>query len=216
MEVIKRPGSPTSTALQVSKRSRPDAGTLIVREGPKRTSSLHAPIMLLTGHQGAVLSFKFDPSGQNCASSSVDKTVPPRSPAAGACVAMTPCRFCCGAWLALTTTTAYCAGTSRRVHRTNRTRMHRTNRTRMQRVHRTNRTRMHAVTLFQAVLQLNWTSGGDNIWTASADKSVGFWDAVTGQRVRKMPDHSNIVNAGLHARFAAASSPVRLPHRVAK
>jgi Prp8 binding protein len=193
MEVIKRPGSPTSTALQVSKRSRPDAGTLIVREGPKRTSSLHAPIMLLTGHQGAVLSFKFDPSGQNCASSSVDKTVPPRSPAAGACVAMTPCRFCCGAWLAPTTTTAYCAVTSRRVHRTN-------------------CTRMHAVTLFQAVLQLNWTSGGDNIWTASADKSVGFWDAVTGQRVRKMPDHSNIVNAGLHARFVAASSPVRLPH----
>ncbi len=52
-------------------------------------------------------------------------------------------------------------------------------------------------TLLQAVLQLNWTAGGDNIWTASADKSVGFWDAVTGQRVRKMADHSNIVNAGL-------------------
>ncbi len=52
------------------------------------------------------------------------------------------------------------------------------------------------VTLLQAVLQLNWAAGGDNIWTASADKSVGFWDAVTGQRVRKMADHSNIVNAG--------------------
>ena len=75
MEVIKRPGSPTSSALQLSKRARPDAGTLIVREGPKRTSSLHAPIMLLSGHEGAVLSFKFDPSGQNCASSSADKTV---------------------------------------------------------------------------------------------------------------------------------------------
>ena len=79
MEVIKRPGSPTSSALQLTKRSRPDAGTLIVREGPKRTSSLQAPIMLLTGHQGAVLSFKFDPSGLNCASSSVDKTVALRS-----------------------------------------------------------------------------------------------------------------------------------------
>jgi Prp8 binding protein len=83
MEVIKRPGSPTSSALQLSKRSRPDAGTLIVREGPKRTSSLQAPIMLLTGHQGSVLSFKFDPSGQNCASSSVDKTVPLRAPGGG-------------------------------------------------------------------------------------------------------------------------------------
>ena len=78
-------------------------------------------------------------------------------------------------------------------------------------MHRSARTHTHVVTLFQAVLQLNWTSGGDNIWTASADKSVGFWDAVTGQRVRKMPDHSNIVNAGLHARFAADSSRVRLP-----
>jgi hypothetical protein len=46
------------------------------------------------------------------------------------------------------------------------------------------------------VLQLDWTAGGDNVWSASADKSVGFWDAVTGQRVRKMADHSNIVNAG--------------------
>ena len=59
------------------------------------------------------------------------------------------------------------------------------------------RTLLPQVTLLQAVLQLNWTAGGDNIWTASADKSVGFWDALTGQRVRKMADHSNIVNAGL-------------------
>ena len=87
MEVIKRPGSPTNSALQLSKRSRPDAGTLIVREGPKRTSSLQAPIMLLTGHAASVLSFKFDPSGLNCASSSADKTVtlPPPSDARRAC-----------------------------------------------------------------------------------------------------------------------------------
>jgi hypothetical protein len=75
MEVVKRPGSPISSTLQLSKRSRPEVGTLIVREGPKRTSSLLAPIMLLTGHEGSVLSFRFDPSGQNCASSSADKTV---------------------------------------------------------------------------------------------------------------------------------------------
>jgi hypothetical protein len=84
--------------------------------------------------------------------------------------------------------------------------------------------RLRSLTLLQAVLQLNWTAGGDNIWTASADKSVGFWDAVsfpvinittlcrlkrsftlllqvTGQRVRKMADHSNIVNGGLHHRL---------------
>ena len=116
MEVIKRPGSPTSSALQLSKRSRPDAGTLIVREGPKRTSSLLAPIMLLTGHEGSVLSFKFDPSGQNCASSSADKTVtlilPCLVEAAGKRVTRLR-RFCYGASPGLMRTTACCAVTNR-------------------------------------------------------------------------------------------------------
>lgn len=41
----------------------------------ERTSNLHAPTMLLTGHGAAVYSVKFDPSGQNLASGSFDKTV---------------------------------------------------------------------------------------------------------------------------------------------
>ena len=33
------------------------------KPGPKRTSSLHAPIMLLTGHAGEVFTTKFSPDG---------------------------------------------------------------------------------------------------------------------------------------------------------
>jgi Prp8 binding protein len=41
----------------------------------KRTSNLHAPIMLLTGHQAEVYSVKFSPDGQSLASASFDKQV---------------------------------------------------------------------------------------------------------------------------------------------
>ncbi|GKV48291.1 hypothetical protein SLEP1_g55115 [Rubroshorea leprosula] len=37
------------------------------RNGNKRTSSLESPIMLLTGHQSAVYTMKFNPAGTvNC------------------------------------------------------------------------------------------------------------------------------------------------------
>ncbi len=40
-----------------------------------RTSNLQAPNMLLTGHDAAVYSISFDPSGQHIASSSLDKHI---------------------------------------------------------------------------------------------------------------------------------------------
>jgi len=43
--------------------------------GPERTSSMTAPIMMLQGHGGEVLSFQFDPSGKNCASAGHDKDI---------------------------------------------------------------------------------------------------------------------------------------------
>eukprot|EP01136_Pigoraptor_vietnamica_P020262 Opistho-1_new@68906 len=52
----------------------PRAGQLIVA-GPKRTSGLLAPIMLLTGHEGEVFSCKFNPSGTALASGSFDRDV---------------------------------------------------------------------------------------------------------------------------------------------
>jgi WD40 repeat protein len=46
-----------------------------VKKTNERTSDLQAPTMLLTGHNAAVYSLKFDPTGQHAASSSFDKTI---------------------------------------------------------------------------------------------------------------------------------------------
>lgn len=43
--------------------------------GPKRTSDLFAPTMLLTGHEAAVYAAKFDPTGNCLASASFDRTI---------------------------------------------------------------------------------------------------------------------------------------------
>lgn len=48
-------------------------GGALVAAGPARTSDLLAPIMLLTGHSGAVLSAKFSPDGRHVVSGSQDK-----------------------------------------------------------------------------------------------------------------------------------------------
>ena len=45
------------------------------KEGAKRTSKLQAPTMLLAGHQGAIHSVKFDPSGKYLASASFDRSI---------------------------------------------------------------------------------------------------------------------------------------------
>ena len=44
-------------------------------QGPKRTSQLYAPTMLLTGHGGEVFTCKFSPDGQTLASGSHDKHI---------------------------------------------------------------------------------------------------------------------------------------------
>jgi WD40 repeat protein len=46
-----------------------------------------------------------------------------------------------------------------------------------------------------AVLELHWTSDGERIVSASPDKSVRAWDAVTGEQVKKMAEHDNFVNS---------------------
>ncbi|KAJ3347171.1 U5 small nuclear ribonucleoprotein [Entophlyctis luteolus] len=83
--------------MSSEKRKAPDAGTVSkrLRDGGEgtpssalttvpstyatgavvRTSSLAAPIMLLTGHQSEVFSAKFSPDGQNIASASFDRLV---------------------------------------------------------------------------------------------------------------------------------------------
>ena len=43
--------------------------------GIRRTSGLESPIMLLTGHQGAIYTMKFHPEGKIIASGSHDKDI---------------------------------------------------------------------------------------------------------------------------------------------
>ena len=41
----------------------------------KRTSHLHAPVMLLTGHEGEVFTAKFSPDGNFIASAGFEQTI---------------------------------------------------------------------------------------------------------------------------------------------
>lgn len=68
----KRPRTDDSTALVAG--GGPGGGA-VVAAGPARTSDLLAPIMLLTGHTGPVLSSKFSPDGRHVLTGSQDRTL---------------------------------------------------------------------------------------------------------------------------------------------
>lgn len=63
----------TSQALTTTVNLR--NASLILSDKASRTSSLAAPEMYLSGHEGAVYSLSFDPSGQHLCSASMDKTI---------------------------------------------------------------------------------------------------------------------------------------------
>nr|GFB43563.1 hypothetical protein [Tanacetum cinerariifolium] len=46
-----------------------------------------------------------------------------------------------------------------------------------------------------AVLDLQWTSDGSQIISASPDKTLRAWDVETGKQVKKMAEHSSFVNS---------------------
>jgi len=82
----KSPTEDDKTLAESPKKQRTSANALIPIEskskdivaktiGPARTSSLLAPTMLLTGHQGAVYTCRFNPSGTYLASGSQDKLI---------------------------------------------------------------------------------------------------------------------------------------------
>ena len=45
-----------------------------------------------------------------------------------------------------------------------------------------------------AVTEVAWAASGEGVWSASADKTLGFWDATTGVRARKFGGHRGVVN----------------------
>ncbi|KAF4323293.1 hypothetical protein BBO99_00002253 [Phytophthora kernoviae] len=46
-----------------------------------------------------------------------------------------------------------------------------------------------------AVLEVQWTYDSAQVVSASADKTVGLWDAETGRRVKKFAGHTSVVNS---------------------
>lgn len=46
-----------------------------------------------------------------------------------------------------------------------------------------------------AVLELHFTSDGNNLVTASTDQTLGLWDLCTGQRIKKYKSHSTFINS---------------------
>merc|ERR1719384_438756 len=46
-----------------------------------------------------------------------------------------------------------------------------------------------------AIVQLCFNQSGDNLYTASTDKTVGMFDSMTGQRIKRMKGHTSYVNS---------------------
>ena len=46
-----------------------------------------------------------------------------------------------------------------------------------------------------AILDVKWSSDSEHIVTASADKTLGWYDACTGDRIKRFMGHSKVVNA---------------------
>lgn len=46
-----------------------------------------------------------------------------------------------------------------------------------------------------AVLEVHWAPLSSKIFSCSADKTLGVWDTMKGNRVRKLSTHSGIVNS---------------------
>lgn len=46
-----------------------------------------------------------------------------------------------------------------------------------------------------AIMELHFTPDGSNIFTASTDNTLGLWDIVTSERIKKYKGHSTFVNS---------------------
>lgn len=51
-----------------------------------------------------------------------------------------------------------------------------------------------------AVLEMHFTPDGSQLYTASTDHTLGLWDIVTGQRIKKFKGHTTFVNTVQGAR----------------
>ncbi|KAJ7730042.1 U5 snRNP complex subunit [Mycena olivaceomarginata] len=152
----KRPGSPSSGALiKRAKGTPPPSNQIAISssgEGDKnkglirtvqRTSNLEAPIVSLAGaHSNEILSCRFDPTGQNIAACSADRSV--------------------SLWRTYPPNNNYGLLSS----------------------------------LTKApILDLQWSLFAPHIYTVAADHTLLILDVTTGQRVRKIRAHREIINS---------------------
>ncbi|CAK5275041.1 unnamed protein product [Mycena citricolor] len=153
----KRPASPTSAPGALIKRSRaspvpenqiaistgPDGKGKSLMRAVQRTSNLEAPIVSLAGaHSGEILSCRFDPTGQNIAACSTDRSV--------------------SLWRTYPPNNNYGLLTA----------------------------------LAKApITDLQWSLTSPAIYTVSADHTLVATDVTTGQRLRKIRAHKEIVNS---------------------
>ncbi|KAI9025926.1 WD40-repeat-containing domain protein [Phycomyces nitens] len=107
----------------------------------RRTSSLDAPVMQLSGHQGEIFACKFDPSGEHIASASFDRQIL--------------------LWNTYGESKNY--GVLKGHN--------------------------------NAVMDVHWSRDASQLFSCSADKTLGIWDAKTGERIRRWKGHSMVVNS---------------------
>ncbi|KAJ7509141.1 WD40-repeat-containing domain protein [Mycena galericulata] len=151
----KRPGSPSSsgTLIKRAKATPPPSNQIAISsDGDKskglirtvqRTSNLEAPIISLAGaHSNEILSCRFDPTGQNIAACSADRSI--------------------SLWRTYAPNANYGLLSS----------------------------------LTKApILDLQWSLCAPNIYAVSADHTLLTLDVTTGQRIRKIRAHREIINA---------------------
>ncbi|KIY73928.1 WD40 repeat-like protein [Cylindrobasidium torrendii FP15055 ss-10] len=150
----KRGGSPPpdGTLIKRARATPPPSNQIAISSGTnekglirtvKRTSSLEAPIISLSGaHSAEILSCRFDPTGQNIAACSADRSV--------------------SLWRTYPPNTNYGLLSS----------------------------------LAKApILDLQWSLISPIIYTVAADHTLTLTNVTTGQRIRKIRAHHEIINA---------------------
>lgn len=122
------------------------------QQGPARTSSLMAPIMLLSGHPGDIFNLKFHPDGQCLVSSGFDRQI---------CKFFHPTLylwFVNNLFLSTVLWNVYgeCENFAVLSGHTG------------------------------AIMDMQLSTDGDTIYTASTDKTICLWDMKSGNRIKKL------------------------------
>ncbi|KAF5371225.1 hypothetical protein D9758_004224 [Tetrapyrgos nigripes] len=141
--LVKRAKSSEPPTNQIAISSNNDPRNKGLIRTVQRTSSLEAPIILLEGaHSAEIMSCRFDPSGQNIAACSADRSV--------------------SLWRTYSPNTNYALFSS----------------------------------MTKApILDLQWSLYSSTLYTVSADHLLTLMDVTTGQRIRKINAHREIINS---------------------